>query len=133
MESTTSEFGGRYHNYSSTAGNFVLIETGPWSKLFFLTNNKDQNSAACEMPATLTVTYTAIAACVIETCAVFLHGSLTKQGQFRKGSDVIRLPGLVNFSSHQKLFVVVGSVGIVWSPGQYNTPDPFRPFGTGLV
>ena len=57
----------------------------------------------------------------------------TKQGQFRKGSDVIRLPGLVNFSVHQKLFVVVGSVGIVWSPGQYNTPDPFRPFGTGLV
>ena len=39
--------------------------------IFFLINNKDQNSAACEMPATLIVTYTAIAACVIETYAVF--------------------------------------------------------------
>ena len=40
-------------------------------KTFFLTNDKDQNSAACEMPATLTVTYTVIIACVIETRTVF--------------------------------------------------------------
>ena len=33
-----------------------------------------------------------------------------------KGLTWSRLLGLVNFSSHQKLFVVVGIVGIVWSP-----------------
>ena len=36
-------------------------------KTIFLTNDEDQNSAACEMPTTLTVTYTVIIACVIET------------------------------------------------------------------
>ena len=60
-----------YHDYSSTAGHFVSIETGPWSKLFFLTNNEDQNSVAYEMPTTLTVTYAVIVACVIETRTVF--------------------------------------------------------------
>ena len=62
-----SEFGGGYHDCSSTAGNLVSIETGPWS-IFFLTNDEDQNSVACEMPTTLTVTYAVIVACVIETC-----------------------------------------------------------------
>ena len=40
-------------------------------KTIFLTNNKDHNFAACEMPTTLTVTYVVIIACVIETCTVF--------------------------------------------------------------
>ena len=40
-------------------------------KTIFLTNDEDQNSAACEMPATLTVTDAVILACVIETRTVF--------------------------------------------------------------
>ena len=36
----------------------------------FLTNDEDQNSAACEMPMTLTVTHAVIVACVIETRTV---------------------------------------------------------------
>ena len=40
-------------------------------KPIFLTNNKDQNSAASQMPTTLTLTYTAIIACLIETRTVF--------------------------------------------------------------
>ena len=40
-------------------------------KTIFLTNNKDQNSVACKMPVTLTLTYVVIVACVIETCTVF--------------------------------------------------------------
>ena len=39
-------------------------------KTTFLTNNEDQISAACKMPATLTVTYLVIVACVIETRTV---------------------------------------------------------------
>ena len=39
-------------------------------KTFFLTNDEDQNSVACEMPATLTVTYAVIVACVTETRTV---------------------------------------------------------------
>ena len=35
-----------------------------------LTNNKDQNSVAPEMPVTLTVAYAVIVTCVIETCMV---------------------------------------------------------------
>ena len=40
-------------------------------KTIFLTNDEDQNSAASEMPTTLTVTYAVIVACVIETRTVF--------------------------------------------------------------
>ena len=40
-------------------------------KTIFLTNDEDQNSVACEMPTTLTVTYAVIVACVIETRTVF--------------------------------------------------------------
>ena len=40
-------------------------------KTIFLTNDEDQDSVACKMPATLTVTYTVIVACVIETRTVF--------------------------------------------------------------
>ena len=40
-------------------------------KTIFLTNDEDQNSVACEMPATLTVTYAVIVACVIETRMLF--------------------------------------------------------------
>ena len=62
-----------YHESSSsatgTAGNLVSIEAG-LVKTFFMTNDRDQNSAASEMPATLTVTYAAIVACVIETRTV---------------------------------------------------------------
>ena len=67
-----------------------------------------------------------------DTEYVYTGTSLNKASS-EKGLTWSGLPGLVNFSSHQKLFVVVGIVGIVWSPGQYNTPDPFRPFGTGLI
>jgi len=40
-------------------------------KTIFLTNDEDQNSVACEMPTTLTVTYAVIVTCVIETRTVF--------------------------------------------------------------
>ena len=40
------------------------------AKTMLLTNDEDQNSVACEMPATLTVTYAFIVACVIETRTV---------------------------------------------------------------
>ena len=40
-------------------------------KTTFLTNDKDQNSVASQMPTTLTVTCTVIIACVIETCTTF--------------------------------------------------------------
>ena len=59
-----------YHDSSTTAGNFVSIETGHGQNYLF-DHNEDQNSAACEMPATLTVTYAVIVACVIETRTVF--------------------------------------------------------------
>ena len=40
-------------------------------KLFFLTDDEDQNSVASEMLATLTVTYAVIVPRVIETRTVF--------------------------------------------------------------
>ena len=60
-----------YHDSSTPLlGNLVLIETGHGQN-YFLTNDEDQNSVACEMPTTLTVTYAVIVACVIETRTVF--------------------------------------------------------------
>ena len=44
-------------------------------KTIFLTNDEDQNSVACEMPMTLTVTYAVIVHCMIETRTV-----LTQRG-----------------------------------------------------
>ena len=57
-----SKDGGGHHDSSSTAtgtaGDLVSkLSIEAVLKSIFLTNDEDQNSAASEMPATLTVTY----------------------------------------------------------------------------